>query len=75
MPCTGVASIWACSSHELSLVEPPFEHDHPVDLDDGNAQPEGPLRRGDGIDIDDRSSRGENGEPFLHPFAEVAAAA
>ena len=73
MPCTGGASTWAYSSDEPPFVEPPFECDHPVDLDDGNATPEGPLRLGNGVDVDDRSGRGVNAEPFLHPFAEVAA--
>ncbi len=75
MPCTGGASTWACSRDELSFVEPPFERHDPVDLDDGNPQPEGLLRLGEGVDVDDRSSRGVDGEPLLHPFAEVAAAA
>jgi hypothetical protein len=38
-------------------------------------EPEGPRRLGDGVDVDDRSSRGVHGEPLLHAFAEVAAAA
>ena len=75
MPCTGAASTWACSRDELRFVEPPFERHHPVDLDDGNAKPEGPRRLGDGIDVDDRGIRGVHGEPLLNPLAEVAATA
>ena len=75
MPCTGVASTWACSGDELPFVKQPLQRDDAVDFHDWNTEPEGPRCLGNSIDVDHGPVWSMAGEPVLDPLAEVATAA